>query len=588
MPQGPALLRCHPIRCPKSRDSVSPKKMGGVSPISSPCAPCTSSVSLHKENSSLLKETEMLALEVEKGKYLRRRRKAEIESLVREIEIVKHHYLTRKPELDLSRDYSGSFENSLGSGVEGYIYREDNGSDKGSSRETCSNRTWLSHHLEEAGYSVNSEGHANEGQDLKVRKFAKKLSCNEIASPRSPASAESPIVIVPSIMPLLNDRVESRTSTYPTVSSYLRRTQRHTRRPPGYYPAKNSLETKAPMNFKFFFDADEVRKTSFIGTGALTKVYRVEVAIQRQPWDLPGQQQKFEAALKVPKNRSSQAVCKQELMGLLSVSGQQNVLTFLGIVHIASASVTQNFLVELCELGTLNRLHNRFDLCRTHYFNRIAQGLFLGLLHLHLNGYIHRDIACRNILVKSNWTVVIGDFSLAVRALEKPTDNAESMENRYHKATPGEPLPWQWMSPESLKELEFSFKSDVWAAGVTLWEVVNKGKVPYDYSTDYKQQRLGSRKGALHRSPENVTDKIKDIIRGKLRLPIAVGCPAIVSVCLQKNIRYRPNCLDILLDHVDGGYEAIVEHGTSAMQNAARNGIRLNREGNKLRYANRR
>ncbi len=42
-----------------------------------------------------------------------------------------------------------------------------------------------------------------------------------------------------------------------------------------------------------------------------------------------------------------------------------------------------------------------------------------------------------------------------------------------------EPLPWRWMALESLKELSFSYKSDVWAMGIAIWEIYTLGQVPY-------------------------------------------------------------------------------------------------------------
>ncbi len=40
-------------------------------------------------------------------------------------------------------------------------------------------------------------------------------------------------------------------------------------------------------------------------------------------------------------------------------------------------------------------------------------------------------------------------------------------------------LPVRWMSPESVKYGRFTSQSDVWAYGVTLWEIYSYGKQPY-------------------------------------------------------------------------------------------------------------
>ena len=60
--------------------------------------------------------------------------------------------------------------------------------------------------------------------------------------------------------------------------------------------------------------------------------------------------------------------------------------------------------------------------------------------------------------------VKIGDFGLA-RGMHK---------NSYYKG--GEFLPIRWMSPEALMDRKFSSKSDVWAFGVLVWEILNLGK----------------------------------------------------------------------------------------------------------------
>ena len=61
---------------------------------------------------------------------------------------------------------------------------------------------------------------------------------------------------------------------------------------------------------------------------------------------------------------------------------------------------------------------------------------------------IHRDLACRNVLVGDNELLKICDFGLAKETL----DYFSKMKNR---------LPIRWMSPETFISGHFSEKSDV-------------------------------------------------------------------------------------------------------------------------------
>ncbi len=82
---------------------------------------------------------------------------------------------------------------------------------------------------------------------------------------------------------------------------------------------------------------------------------------------------------------------------------------------------------------------------------------------------VHADLATRNVLLNIRNEAKICDFGLS-RKLYNYTNYVKTQQ---------EPLPWKWMAPESLRFMHFNEKTDVWAYGVTLWEIYSLGSTPY-------------------------------------------------------------------------------------------------------------
>jgi eukaryotic-like serine/threonine-protein kinase len=124
-------------------------------------------------------------------------------------------------------------------------------------------------------------------------------------------------------------------------------------------------------------------------------------------------------------------------------------------------------LLEWLEGRTLTAEMAQEKRCTGEHFIELASQLLRGLAALHSVGILHRDLKPDNILVKSDGTYKITDFSLAaLRDAPKLT---------HHEAIVGTPA---YMSPEQAAGGAPDERSDLFSLGVVLWEAVT-GNNPF-------------------------------------------------------------------------------------------------------------
>ena len=69
----------------------------------------------------------------------------------------------------------------------------------------------------------------------------------------------------------------------------------------------------------------------------------------------------------------------------------------------------------------------------------------------------------------------------------------------------------RWLAPETLKHKKYSLQSDVWAYGVTLWEIMTDAATPYSSVSDVDLP-LAVLKGARPELPSGLPSEIVDIL----------------------------------------------------------------------------
>lgn len=169
---------------------------------------------------------------------------------------------------------------------------------------------------------------------------------------------------------------------------------------------------------------------------------------------------------------------------MLSLKKHKNVLNPIGMCQEVK---NYALVMELVPGGSLDNFlkspPTEFDEARQI---KLIKGIAAGMASLASQNVVHRDLACRNVLLGANFVPKVADFGFSRKV-------GDDKEGKTYNATG----PIRWMAPESIAYNRYSEKSDVWAFATTCWEILTR-KQPHagsdllDLAVKIRDVRTGS------------------------------------------------------------------------------------------------
>ncbi|KAJ8397066.1 hypothetical protein AAFF_G00011200 [Aldrovandia affinis] len=207
--------------------------------------------------------------------------------------------------------------------------------------------------------------------------------------------------------------------------------------------------------------ASELRKIKVLGSGVFGTVHKGVWIPERDSVKIP-------VAIKTIQDRSGRQTFTEITDHMLTMGSLDSpyVVRLLGICPGACLQLVTQLSTHGSLLEHIRQHRDSLDPQRLlNWCVQIAKGMF----YLEEHCMVHRNLAARNILLKSDYMVQISDYGIA--DLLYPDDK------KYFYSDIKAPI--KWMALESILFRRYTHQSDVWSYGVTVWEMMSFGAEPY-------------------------------------------------------------------------------------------------------------
>ena len=141
------------------------------------------------------------------------------------------------------------------------------------------------------------------------------------------------------------------------------------------------------------------------------------------------------------------------------------------------------------------------------YCRKYSKQLADGLKYLTDNNILHRDLKPQNILLTDDFNIKIADFGFA-RKVEK---------DMLLNTLCGSPM---YMAPEIINKQDYSIKSDLWSAGVIIYQMIF-GRVPFDVSNFMQLiKKINSEPIIFEREGIEISNNCLNLIQNLLKVDV--------------------------------------------------------------------